>query len=172
MKSASLLLDENVEQFSTVRKAQGLVAELACIGDLTFWSCMPHMRPRPLISSTSALSPTALRSDDLKCSPFSVTDRRKSGSDKISKVTCAVWQTRGLPANVLPWSPGEIVLAICSFSRTAPIGSPPADQNPTLQVSTKILTASVRALVSHVVPRLARNLYFPVFPEFVRLHFR
>ncbi len=51
---------------------------------------------------------------------------RSPGVLMMSNTAQAAWQTRGLPANVLPWSPGAITAATCSLSSTAPMGRPPA----------------------------------------------
>ncbi len=52
-----------------------------------------------------------------------------------SKTASAAWHTSGPPANVLPWSPLAIVEATASVTRTAPIGSPPANGFASVMIS-------------------------------------
>ena len=93
---------------------------------LTLSSCTPQIRPSPRTSWTPATPASSARRPARRRSPRAATPSRKAASLMMPNTASAAAHTRGLPANVDPWSPGAMAAATRSVSSTAPIGRPPA----------------------------------------------
>src|SRR5438876_7131087 len=97
----------------------------ATTGAATSLSSSPHISPRPRASRTREVPATRRFNRVPNHSPFARTAARKSGSAIVRSTSRATVATKGPPPNVVAWSPGASDAAIASFTRIAPIGSPP-----------------------------------------------